>query len=238
MAENVTIDEIDAVRRHIGDALVGSSARSTLPEEKQDELLAQACTEACDVLDRWVSSGAIEALRPAGRGPIADLIPDWQSVKPFLVPLGATLSRLSERPGMSGLPEIEDPEAYIDQLIRQAESTAKHFRKFDREELFKEANDRIKVLRSSVCAAAADFKKGTKSRAKRRAIARFALKKAGSFLVSVALIMVGLTPQAMAHDIPVWGHEAVKVLLVHQAAQTAQPGVRVAPPQVGPHLGG
>jgi hypothetical protein len=238
MSGNVSVDEIEATRRHVYDALLGSSARSTLSEQKQDELLAQACAEACDVLDRWVNSPAWEGLRPAGRGPIADNIPDWQRLKPFLEPLAATLSRLSERqPGVTGMPEIGEPKAYIDQLIKQAESTGRFYRRFTREELFKQATDRIQVLKSSVCGAAANFAKGSKTRAQRRAIARSALKAAGSFLLSAALIMGGITPQALAHDIPVWGHEAVKVLFVHHAAQTAQPAVRVAPPELGPRLG-
>ena len=49
--------------------------------------------------------------------------------------------------------------------------------------------------------------------------------------------MVGVTPQAMAHDMPAWGHEAVNVVFVHHAGQTAQPAVRVAPPQLGAQLG-
>ena len=104
-----------------------------------------------------------------------------------------------------GSPEIGDPDAYIDQLIKQAESTARRYRRFNREELFKEATDRIRVLQSSVCGAAADFAQGTKTRARRRAFARSALKAAGSFLLSAALILVGVTPQALAHDIPAVG---------------------------------
>ena len=65
MSGNVSFDEIETVRRHVYDALLGSSARSTLPEQKQDELLAQACAEACDILDQWVSSPVWEGLRPA-----------------------------------------------------------------------------------------------------------------------------------------------------------------------------
>lgn len=234
MTENVSLDEITVLRLHISEALLGSDAQSTLPAEKQDELLAQACAEACGVLKRWVNGSAWEELRPAGHGPIADVIPDWQRVKPFLEPLGATLTRLSERrPGSAELPEIGDPEAYIDQLIKQTEATARRFRRFDRKDLFKEATDRIAALQSSVCGAAADFAKGTKTRARRRALARSALKAASGFLVSVALIMGGVTAPAVAHDM----QEAVNVVFVHHAAQTAQPTVRVAPPQLGPTLG-
>jgi hypothetical protein len=42
-----------------------------------------------------------------------------------------------------------------------------------------------------------------------------------------------VTTQAAAHDV----REAVSVVFAHQAAHTAQPTVRVAPPQVGPQLG-
>jgi hypothetical protein len=238
MKENVSLDEIAEAQRHIAAALLGSSARSTLPAEKQDELLAQACAEACDILDRWVNGPAWDELRPAARGPIADVIPDWERVRPFLGPVGATLSRLSERrPGSPESPEIGDPEAYIDRLIKQAEATARRHPKLDRDELFQQATDRIKVLRSSVCGVATDFAKGAKTQARRRALARSALKAARSFLVSAALILAGVTPQALAHDVPQWGHEAVKVLFVHHAAQTAQPAVRIAPPDADPHLG-
>lgn len=238
MTGNLSLDEIEAVQRHVYDALLGSSARSTLSEEQQDGLLAQACAEACDILDRWVNSPAWEGLRPVGRGPVADAIPDWRRVRPFLEPLGATLSRISERrPGVSGIPEIGDPGAYIDHLVKDAESTGRRYRRFSKEELFNEATNRIKVLQSSVCGAAADFAKGSKSRARRRAIARSALKAVGNFLLGAVLIMAGVTQPALAHDIPEWGHEAVNVVLVHHAAQTAQPAVRIAPPQAGPHVG-
>lgn len=238
MNEEVSLGEIEVVQRHVYEALLGSSARTTLSEDQQDAMLAQACAEACDVLDRWVSSPAWEGLRPAGRGPIADVIPDWQLVRPFLEPLSAALTRINERrPAVSGMPEIGDPEAYIDQLIKRAEATGRRHRKFGREELYAEATDRIKLLRSSVCAVAGDFAKGSKTRSRLRAVARSVLKQVGVFLLSATLIMVGVTPQALAHDIPGIGHEVVKVVFVHQAAHTAQPALRVAPPQLGPQLG-
>ncbi len=238
MPENVSLDDIEGVRRHIADALLGSSTRSTLPPERQDELLAQACAEACDVLERWVNGPVWAGLRPAGHGPIADVIPEWQRIRPFLEPLGVTLSRIDKRqPGLDGLPQIGDPQEYIGQLIEQAEATGRRYRRFDREELFKQATESIKLLQASVCGAAADFAKGSKTRGQRRARARSALKAAQGFLLSAALIMVGITPQALAHDVPQWGHEAVKVLFTHHAAQAAQPTLRVAPPQLGPKLG-
>jgi hypothetical protein len=238
MGEGVSLDEIEVVQWHVQEALTRTTARTTLSEEEQDTLLSQACAEACDILERWVTGSAWEGLRPAGRGPIADVIPDWQRVRPFLEPLSRALSRISERrPGVTGMPEIKDPEAYVDQLIKQAESTGRRHRRFDREELYAEATQRIKVLQSSVCAVAGDFAKGSKTRARVRAVARTVLKQVGGFLFGAALIMVGVTQPALAHAAPVLLHEAVKVVFVHQAAQAAQPSVRVAPPQLGPRLG-
>jgi hypothetical protein len=231
MPEDVSLTEIELVQQHVIEALLGSDKRTTLSEEKQDGLLAQACTEACGILDRWVESSAWEELRPKTRGPIADIIPDLQAIRPLLQPVSKALSRMNERrPTATGMPEIGDPEAYIDEIIKRAESTGRRHRRFDREQLYAEATDRIKLLRSSVCAVAGDFAKGSKNRARLRAAARSVLKWVGGFLLSAALITAGVTPQALAH-------EAVKVVFVHQAAQTAQPSVRVAPPQLGPRLG-
>ena len=213
MREGVSLDEIEVVQKHVIEALVRSDARSTLSEDEQDRALGQACAEACGILDRWVKGPAWEGLRPASRGPIADVIPDWQAVRPFLRPLSEALSRISERrPAVSGIAPIGDPEAYVDELIKQAESTGRRHRGFNRDELYAEATKRIEDLRTSVCAVASDFHKGTKNRARRRAITRTVLKHVGGFLLSASLIMVGVTPQAMAHDMPEWGHEAVNVL--------------------------
>jgi hypothetical protein len=238
MHESVSLEEIEVVQRHVIEALLASGAQTTLSEEKQDSLLAQACAEACGILQRWLKSPSWKELRPASHGSIADVIPDWEAVRPFLRPLSEALSRISERrPAVAGISSIGDPEAYVNELINQVKSTGRRHRDFSRDELYAEATDRINVLQSSVCAVAGDFAKGTKNRERRRAIARSVLKAVGGFLLSASLIMVGATPQAMAHDIPELGHEAVKVLLVHHAGQTAQPSVRMAPPRLGPELG-
>ena len=236
--ENISLTEVELVQRLVYEALYESSAASPLSEEEQDKKLARACAASCELLGRWLDSSAWNGLRPAGRGPIADVIPDWQSVRPFLEPLGATLNRVRERrPAVSAMPEIGDPEAYIDELITQTRLTGRRFQRFDRADLFADATGRIKALRSSVCGVAEDFTKDSKKRAQRATLARSALKKVGGFLLSAALILTGVSPQALAHDVPVWAHEAVKVVFVHQAAQTAQPAVSVAPAQLGPQVG-
>ena len=231
MAKNVTLSEVELVQQLVYEALYDSSPNSPLSEEEQDKKLARACAASCELLGRWAGSSAWNGLRPIGRGPIADVIPDWQSIRPFLEPLGATLSRMQERrPTVSAMPEIGDPAAYVDQLITQTEKTARLFRAFDRKALFDDATDRIAALRASVCGVAGSFTKDSKKRAQRRSLARSALKQVGGFLLSASLILAGITPQALAH-------EAVKVVFVHLAAQTAQPAVRVAPPQLGAQPG-
>jgi hypothetical protein len=208
MARNVTLSEVELVQQLVYEALYDSSPNSPLSEEEQDKKLARACAASCELLGRWAGSSAWNGLRPIGRGPIADVIPDWQSIRPFLEPLGATLSRMQERrPTVSAMPEIGDRKA-----------------------LFDDATDRIAALRASVCGVAGTFTKDSKKRAQRRSLARSALKQVGGFLLSASLILAGITPQALAH-------EAVKVVFVHLAAQTAQPAVRVAPPQLGAQPG-
>ena len=239
MNEDVRFAEIELVQHHMLDALVRTNPLTTLSEKEQDDLLAQACSEACGILDRWIKSTTWKELRPKRHGAIADVIPDWQAIRPFLAPLGVALGRMSERrPSAPGIAEIGEPEKYINDLVKQTESTSRRHPKFDRAELYEDATKRIETLRSSVCSIAGDFAKDIKkSRSRLRAAARTVLRQVGSFLVAAALISVGVTTQAAAHDMSTAVHEAVSVVFVHQAAHTAQPTVRVAPPQVGPQLG-
>jgi hypothetical protein len=238
IGDEVRLAEIGKVQDDILNALVRTNPPTTLSEDEQDSLLAQACSEACGILDRWVKSTPWEDLRPKVRETIADVIPDWQAIRPFLAPLGVTLGRMTERrPFVAGIPEIGNPEDYIDDLITRTESTSRRHPGFTRKQLYTEATNRIKALQSSVCAIAGDFAKGAKNRARLRAAARSALKWTAGFLFSAALITIGLTPQVVAHDVPAAVHEAVSVAFVHQVARTAQPTVRVAPPQLGAHLG-
>ena len=121
MADGISAGTIETVQRHIYDALAQTSERSTLPGAEQDRLLAQACAEACDVLTNWLASPEWAALCPSGRGPIADAIPEWERVKPFLDPLKQTLAAIVER--QKDLPvvrEIGDPARYVDGIIAAA----------------------------------------------------------------------------------------------------------------------
>jgi len=48
--------------------------------------------------------------------------------------------------------------------------------------------------------------------------------------------MAGANPHDVRQNIPDWGHEADKVLVVHHVAESAQPSVRIAPPRLGPQV--
>ena len=55
-------------------------------------------------------------------------------------------------------------------------------------------------------------------------------------LLTLTLTMTGAGPHDVAQHMSEWSHEAVKVLVVHHVAQTAQPQLKLAPPRLGPRL--
>jgi hypothetical protein len=227
---------IEAVQRHIYDALAQTMPGSTLPEEEQDKLLAQACTEACGILGDWLSSSYWAQCGPSGRRPIADISADLERVKPFLEPLKETIDRISKRPGA---PKIADSAQYIDEMISATRHTARRHRRLTGEQLYDVARERLDDLKGQVCQIAADFRNGgdATKRAKRRTLARKILAVIPGVLLSVGLAMAGAGPSAVQQNLPQWGHDAVQVLVVHHVAQTAAPTLRIAPPHAGPRLG-
>ncbi len=236
MAGSVSLDMIDAVQRHIYDALARTSAESVLPEDEQDRLLAQVSVEACDVLTRWLGSFQWNELSPSGGGPIGDAIPEWERVKPFLNPLKETLARITDRQrNIQGSREIPDPAAYVDRALEAAERTGRRYRRHKRAELFKLAANRIDSLRTEVCSLATGLRDSTRS-ADRRKRARSVLAKVAGLMLTLSLAMAATTPGQMRQNIPEWGHDAVKLLLVHNIAEAAQPGVPIALPQPGPQI--
>jgi hypothetical protein len=235
MTDGISAGRIDAVGRHVQEALTRSFPGSTFPEKEQDRLLAQACAEACEILALWRDSPEWQGQCPATRAPVADAIPDWERIRPFLGPLKETLAAVAQR--QQDVPI--DPASYIDGIIERAEETARRYRRFDRQQLFTEATDRVDRLRAEVCALAGDLK-GDLDHAERiakRKKAIVALGKVAGFLLTMTLAFGGASPHAVQQNIPEWGHDAVRVLVVHHAAETAEPQVRVAPPRLGPQVG-
>jgi hypothetical protein len=248
MADSMDPAVINAVTRRIVDALADTTAHSTLSEDEQDARLAQACAEACDVLSAWRASSSWKALEPAGharKAALRDAVADWDQLRPFLDPVRETLRRIADRragdPGGANVPAAEAPEDYIDKLIKSAKFTVFQYPGLDREQLYQDADRRLDDLQGQVCATASDFREGAASDAQRRARRRRAislLRTVGGVLLSISLTMAGASPAAVRADIPAWGHEAVQVLLVHQVAHSAAPTVSIAPPKLGPRIGG
>lgn len=252
MANSVSIDRIEAVQRHIYDALTQSSDGSTLPEEDQDRLLAQACVEACDLLTGWLESPQWQGLRPSAPTLIGKAVPDWELVKPLLDPLKETLAAIAQR--QQGLPTVRtigDPDTYINEVIEAAAKTARRYPRLDGQKLFDEADSRSRNLRDDVCQLASEFKVGFKKKAEDaaklaenssrwRRRAKGVLKKIPGFLLAASLTMagamMGASPHAVAQNVPAWGHAATSIVAVHHVAQTAQPEVKVAPPRMGPRV--
>ena len=259
MSDVISAGRIEAVQRHIWDALTQSSDGSTLPGEEQDRLLVQACVEACDLLTGWLASPQWQGLRPSGPTPIGTAVPDWERVRPLLDPLRETLAAIAQR--QQGLPAVQmigDPDRYVSELIEAAARTARRYPRLDGQKLFEEATSRSEKLRDDVCRLASEYKAGFRqqaedaaklaadaaklaehrSRWRRRATG--VLRKIPGFLLAVSLTMagamLGASPQTAAQNVPAWGHAAVSVVVVHHVAHAAQPEVKVAPPRMGPRV--
>jgi hypothetical protein len=234
---------IEAVQSHIYDALARTTEHSTLTDEQQDRLLAQASIESCDLLSAWLDGPDWDGLRPSVKETLADTIPDWERMRPFLDPLRDTLIRFSQRQKDIA---IGDPDEYIDRIIKDAESTGRRHRRLDRQQLFDTATERLGPLRTTICGLAGELTGDLETRAndaeskrKRKDRRKKVLSVLGTIatvLLSVSLAMAGANPHDVRQNIPDWGHEAVNVLVVHHVAASAQPGVRIAPPRLGPQV--
>lgn len=260
MADSMDPALVEAVRRDIYSALAKTSPSSTLPPAEQDALLAQACAEACDVLGRWLASTSWEALRPsalAGPRPLAEAVASWEQMRPFLSPVRDALHRVSAAERDAGAPP--DPGAYVDGLIKSATYTARRQRRLTRQDLYQEADVRLRNLREQSCQVASDFKADAAQRARagaeaaarrdgdekrhaRRALARKVLGTVATTLLTLTLAMASASPAAVRSNMPAWGHDAAQVvasaevLLVHNVAHAAAPGVSIAPPRLGPRV--
>jgi hypothetical protein len=238
---------IEAVQDHIYDALARTTEHSILTDEQQDRLLAQASIESCDLLSAWLNGPDWDGLRPSVKGTVADTIPDWERMRPFLDPLRDTLIRFSQRQNdMPAAHAIGDPDEYIDRIIKDAESTGRRHRRFDRQQLFDTATERLGFLRTTICGLAGELTDDLETRANdaeskrkrtdRRKKVLSVLGTIATVLLSVSLAMAGANPHDVRQNIPDWGHDAVSVLVVHHVAASAQPGVRIAPPRLGPQV--
>jgi hypothetical protein len=230
---SVTVERVAAVQADILDAVLKTSAHSTLPAHEQDQLLAQSCAEACDLLGDWLISGWFGQARPADDPLLAASVP---SPEQFATLLGPAFADALDRIARSG---VEITRAQLGQARDGVAALARRHRRMKRADLFAVAEQRVQDLTSEVCRASAQMKKAP---AAFRSRAQRTLKKIAAFLPTVALTvggaMLGVGPQQMEQSVSTWAHDAARVVVVYQLADLAQPGIRISSPSAGPRVGG
>lgn len=226
---SVTVERVAAVHAHIVDAVLQTSSHSSVPEQEQDRLLSQSCAEACDLIQDWLASTWWERMRPAGDGPVGDLLPDQGHFERFLDPVFQNALAEAGRRGMSVSPSI------VDEARVALAATARRHRRMRRQQLFSVAHRRLQTLQQEVCALAQHLSGRVGDAATRRR-ARAALAKVSGLLLSLTIAMAGAGPHQMTQNLSQWEHEAVKVIMVHHIGDSAQPNVRISPPRTGPRL--
>jgi hypothetical protein len=229
---SVTIDRIAVVQAHITEAVTRTSARSTLSEQEQNKLLAQSCAEACDLLKDWLADAWWDRSRPSSDTPIREVVPTQKELASFLGPmLKASLARARQG-------GVDVPDALVDEAREKVAATARRFPRMGRQQLFRQAADRVRTLQEEVCGLASQIGAATRSAAWRRK-ARKALGKVSGLLLAVTLAMTSAGPHAVAQNTAEWGHAAVRaaeVITVHYIADRAEPNLRVAPSYSGPQI--
>jgi hypothetical protein len=224
----VTIDRIAMIRADITDAVNKAAAGDPASRQEADDALVAACRLACGLLRDWLADGDLwQNVRPTD-GTIADAIPRQDDFVRFLGPT------FKDAIGMLAGHGIAIDASYVDEARIAVNETAKRRSKSKREALFEEARKRVAQLREEVCTLEGDLT--TSSVRRRRAISL--LKRTAKVLASVALqIALALTvttQHEISHDVSVWAHDAVSVLVTHQIAHEAEPNLSIDPH--GPEL--
>ena len=121
----------------------------------------------------------------------------------------------------------------MDEAREKVAATARRFPRMGRQQLFRQAADRVRVLQQEVCGLASQIGAATRSAAGTawRRKARKALDKVGGLLLAVTLAMTSAGPHAVAQNTAEWGQavRAAEVITVHYIADRAEPDLRVAP---------
>jgi hypothetical protein len=233
---SVTIDRIAVVQAHITEAVTRTSASSTLPEQEKNKLLAQSCAEACDLLKDWLADAWWDRSRPSSDTPIKEVVPTQKELASFLGPmLKASLARARQG-------GVDVPDSLVDEAREKVAATARRFPRMGRQQLFRQAADRVRILQEEVCGLASQIGAATRSAAETAAWRRKAWKalgKVSGVLLAVTLAMTSAGPHAVAQNTAEWGHAAVRaaeVITVHYIADRAEPSLRVAPSYSGPQI--
>ncbi|HEY2520895.1 MAG TPA: hypothetical protein VGJ19_12330 [Streptosporangiaceae bacterium] len=222
---SVTMDRVAAVQADILDAILKTSADSKLPVPEQDRLLAQSCTEACDLLRDWLVSGWFERTRPKSDRSLAATVPTPDQFAEFL---GPVFTDALQRIGRYG---IDIDLAQLEQARAGVAALAQRHRGSTRNQLFYTAQTRVAGLRDEVCKAAARIQKSPTAYRHRT---QRELKKVAAFMPAVALTlggaMLGVGPHQMEQSVSAWAHDAAQVVVAYQLAELAQPGIAISLP--------
>jgi len=248
----ITTDRIDAVRRHVADAVTQTSAASTLPGPEQDRLLEQALAESCELIGDWLDSQQSLAVPAAADVPLREVLKDHEQLSEFLSPLFADALGRAEPASDGRAAAVRQAREEVSRAVREARATARRHPRMTTGQLRQVATDNVQKLRNEVCQLAQGFAarrqhslaqqpaSGTEEEARRGSWRRRAVKalKAVSSLIvplAVSLLFTVSGPHQAGQNISAWAH-AADVVVTHDLAVHAQPGVTLAPRPGGPAL--
>jgi vacuolar-type H+-ATPase subunit H len=248
----ITTDRIDAVRRHVADAVTQTSAASTLPEPEQDRLLEQALAESCELIGDWLDSQRSLALPATADVPLREVLKDHEQLSQFLSPLFADALERAEPASDDHAATVRQAREEVSRAVRDARATARRHPRMTTGQLRQVATDNVQKLRNEVCQLAQRFAahrqeslaqqpaSGTEDGARRgswRRRAVKALKAVSGFMLplAVSLMFTVSGPHQAGQNISTWAH-AAQVVVTHDLAVHAQPGVTLAPRPGGPSL--
>jgi hypothetical protein len=225
----VTIDRIAAVHADITETVIKTTGNSTLSRQEQDNLLAQTCAEACDLLTDWLGDESWWA----GRGPsdrtIADSVPDQQDYVRLLGPM------FKDAFAAAGKHGILIPDSYFEEARKRVAETARRHRKMRPAELFEQARQHVTLLRDEICKLAGELKTSPSKRPRALRLLRNVRQLLVTIALPIVLAMVAASPHQMSADIAGW-HDVASVVVMHEVAYNAQPNIQIAPPRLGPSI--
>jgi hypothetical protein len=229
IVDKLTGARIVTLQNHIAEVLNQTSEDSRVPKKQQAEMLGECCGQACGLLGEWLQ-GPAESLRPAADTPVKEMIKDRAAFEEFLVAmLGAAQARAS-RYGMKVNDEL------IEQARKAIAETVRKKPRLKSQELFAIATGRVGQLHSAVCDLAARLHQGAQGPAIAR-IARRVLKKVIELLPDLVIGMSAVVLTQAGHDLSVFGHEAIKMVMTNHIAYIAQLSLHLRLSPGGPALG-
>jgi hypothetical protein len=248
----ITTDRIVAVRRHVADAVTQTSDASTLPKAEQDRLLEQALAESCELIGDWLGSQPSLAHPAAADVPLRAVLKDHEQLSELLSPLFADAL---ERVGVAGddrAATVRQAREEVSRAVRDATATARRHPRMTAGQLRQVATDNVQKLRDEVCRLAQhsatrrlgkqaeESASGIEEEARGRSWRRkavTALKAVSGCMLSltVSLLLTVSGPHQAGQNISTWAH-AAQVVVTHDLAVHAQPGVTLAPRPGGPSL--